>query len=198
MIIMIWIDSLQESYVILEKVIRSLANYYSKAGPSAPLSHEVKSEILDYLNTAEEFLQNILQCVIETTPFLTPWMSSMAVIKVNLFFNQFKFCIKKLIKLVFFFHENYTCRQLWLMLNSPLLPKQKTRERTVGKFSLLMLHVFCISSFIPSKRARYVLVSFTFLYLRSSLLLLIFPFIFTTSFFFPCIYIEILYSKRED
>ncbi|KHN05350.1 photosystem II D1 precursor processing protein PSB27-H2, chloroplastic-like isoform X1 [Glycine soja] len=46
----------EESYVILEKVIRSLANYYSKAGPSAPLSHEVKSEILDYLNTAEEFL----------------------------------------------------------------------------------------------------------------------------------------------
>jgi len=48
--------ALQESYVILEKVIRSLANFYSKAGPSAPLSQEVKSEILDYLNTAEEFL----------------------------------------------------------------------------------------------------------------------------------------------
>ncbi|RZC00913.1 Photosystem II D1 precursor processing protein PSB27-H2, chloroplastic isoform B [Glycine soja] len=46
----------EESYVILEKVIRSLANFYSKAGPSAPLSQEVKSEILDYLNTAEEFL----------------------------------------------------------------------------------------------------------------------------------------------
>lgn len=50
------LDALQESYVILEKVIRSLANFYSKAGPSAPLSQEVKSEILDYLNTAEEFL----------------------------------------------------------------------------------------------------------------------------------------------
>ncbi|QCE08337.1 Photosystem II Pbs27 [Vigna unguiculata] len=46
----------EESYVILEKVIRSLANFYSKAGPSAPLSQEVKSEILDYLNTAEDFL----------------------------------------------------------------------------------------------------------------------------------------------
>lgn len=46
----------EESYVILEKVIRALANFYSKAGPSAPLSQEVKSEILDYLNTAEEFL----------------------------------------------------------------------------------------------------------------------------------------------
>ncbi|RDX65388.1 Photosystem II D1 precursor processing protein PSB27-H2, chloroplastic [Mucuna pruriens] len=46
----------EESYVILEKVVRSLANFYSKAGPSAPLSQEVKSEILDYLNTAEEFL----------------------------------------------------------------------------------------------------------------------------------------------
>jgi len=50
------LDALQESYVILEKVIRSLANFYSKAGPSAPLSQEVKSEILDYLNTAEDFL----------------------------------------------------------------------------------------------------------------------------------------------
>ena len=50
------LDVSQESYVILEKVIRSLANFYSKAGPSAPLSQEVKSEILDYLNTAEDFL----------------------------------------------------------------------------------------------------------------------------------------------
>ncbi|KAL2334949.1 hypothetical protein Fmac_016162 [Flemingia macrophylla] len=48
--------SQEESYVILEKVIRSLANFYSKAGPSAPLSEEVKSEILDFLNTAEQFL----------------------------------------------------------------------------------------------------------------------------------------------
>lgn len=47
---------LQESYVELEKAIRSLANFYSKAGPSAPLPEEVKSEILDDLNTAEQFL----------------------------------------------------------------------------------------------------------------------------------------------
>ncbi|XP_019427868.1 PREDICTED: photosystem II D1 precursor processing protein PSB27-H2, chloroplastic isoform X2 [Lupinus angustifolius] len=46
----------QESYVVLEKAIRSLANFYSRAGPSTPLSEEVKSEILDYLNTAEQFL----------------------------------------------------------------------------------------------------------------------------------------------
>ncbi|KAL1296283.1 hypothetical protein HN51_056995 [Arachis hypogaea] len=46
----------EESYVMLEKAIRSLANFYSKAGPSAPLPKEVKSEILDYLNIAEEFL----------------------------------------------------------------------------------------------------------------------------------------------
>ncbi|KAK7270582.1 hypothetical protein RIF29_23823 [Crotalaria pallida] len=46
----------QESYILLEKAIRSLAKFYSRAGPSTPLSQEVKSEILDYLNTAEEFL----------------------------------------------------------------------------------------------------------------------------------------------
>ncbi|KAJ1423807.1 Photosystem II Pbs27 [Sesbania bispinosa] len=46
----------EESYVVLEKAIRSLANFYSRAGPSAPMPEEVKSEILDYLNTAEEFL----------------------------------------------------------------------------------------------------------------------------------------------
>ncbi|KAI4345633.1 hypothetical protein L6164_012734 [Bauhinia variegata] len=46
----------EESYVVLEKAIRSLANFYSRAGPSAPLPEEVKSEILDDLNTAEEFL----------------------------------------------------------------------------------------------------------------------------------------------
>lgn len=55
-IIMLWIDPLQESYFALVKAVRSLANFYSKAGPSAPLPKEVKSEILDYLNTAEEFL----------------------------------------------------------------------------------------------------------------------------------------------
>ncbi|XP_011026507.1 PREDICTED: photosystem II D1 precursor processing protein PSB27-H2, chloroplastic-like [Populus euphratica] len=46
----------EESYVELEKAIRSLANFYSRAGPSAPLPEEVRSEILNDLNTAEEFL----------------------------------------------------------------------------------------------------------------------------------------------
>ncbi|KAJ0245021.1 Photosystem II D1 precursor processing protein PSB27-H2 [Hirschfeldia incana] len=46
----------EESYVELEKVIRALATFYSKAGPSAPLPNEVKAEILDDLNRAEEFL----------------------------------------------------------------------------------------------------------------------------------------------
>ncbi|KAF5465703.1 hypothetical protein F2P56_015684 [Juglans regia] len=46
----------EESYVVLEKAIRSLASFYSKAGPSAPLPEEVKSEVLDDLNTAEGFL----------------------------------------------------------------------------------------------------------------------------------------------
>lgn len=47
---------LQESYAELEKAIRSLASFYSRAGPSAPLPEEVKSEILNDLDTAEEFL----------------------------------------------------------------------------------------------------------------------------------------------
>ncbi|KAK2456907.1 photosystem II D1 precursor processing protein PSB27-H2, chloroplastic [Trifolium repens] len=46
----------EESYVALVKAVRYLANFYSKAEPSAPLPGEVKSEILDYLNTAEDFL----------------------------------------------------------------------------------------------------------------------------------------------
>ncbi|KAL0812546.1 hypothetical protein Bca101_068989 [Brassica carinata] len=46
----------EESYAELEKVIRALATFYSKAGPSAPLPDEVKAEILDDLNKAEEFL----------------------------------------------------------------------------------------------------------------------------------------------
>ncbi|KAJ0035890.1 hypothetical protein Pint_24821 [Pistacia integerrima] len=46
----------EESYVELEKAIRSLASFYSKAGPSAPLPEEVKSEILNDLDTAEEYL----------------------------------------------------------------------------------------------------------------------------------------------
>ncbi|CAN8311325.1 unnamed protein product [Cochlearia groenlandica] len=46
----------EESYIELEKVIRALAKFYSKAGPSAPLPDDVKTEILDDLNRAEEFL----------------------------------------------------------------------------------------------------------------------------------------------
>ncbi|XP_047334827.1 photosystem II D1 precursor processing protein PSB27-H2, chloroplastic isoform X2 [Impatiens glandulifera] len=46
----------EESYVMIEKAIRSLAKFYSKAGPSAPLPEDVKSEILKDLNMAEEFL----------------------------------------------------------------------------------------------------------------------------------------------
>ncbi|CAN1280152.1 Photosystem II D1 precursor processing protein PSB27-H2, chloroplastic [Linum perenne] len=45
-----------ESYVQIEKAIRSLASFYSRTGPSAPLPEAVKSEILDDLKTAEEFL----------------------------------------------------------------------------------------------------------------------------------------------
>lgn len=41
---------------MLEKAIRSLANFYSKAGPSAPLPEDIKSEVLSDLTTAEEFL----------------------------------------------------------------------------------------------------------------------------------------------
>ncbi|CAK9186365.1 unnamed protein product [Ilex paraguariensis] len=47
----------EESYVVIEKAIRSLASFYSKAGPSAPLPEEVKSEILKDLNSVEEFLR---------------------------------------------------------------------------------------------------------------------------------------------
>ncbi|XP_030536054.1 photosystem II D1 precursor processing protein PSB27-H2, chloroplastic isoform X1 [Rhodamnia argentea] len=46
----------EESYVMLEKAIRSLASFYSKAGPSAPLPEEIKSEILANLSKADEFL----------------------------------------------------------------------------------------------------------------------------------------------
>ncbi|CAL5209686.1 unnamed protein product [Lathyrus oleraceus] len=46
----------EESYVALVNAVRSLANFYSRAGPSASLPEEVKSEILDYLNTAEDSL----------------------------------------------------------------------------------------------------------------------------------------------
>ncbi|KAF5176482.1 Photosystem ii d1 processing protein psb27-h2 protein [Thalictrum thalictroides] len=43
----------EESYIAIEKAIRSLASFYSKAGPSASLPEEVKSNILEDLNTAE-------------------------------------------------------------------------------------------------------------------------------------------------
>ncbi|KAM7278590.1 hypothetical protein ACFE04_005724 [Oxalis oulophora] len=46
----------EESYVVLVKVIRSLASFYSKAGPFAPLPEDVKSKILEILDTAEQFL----------------------------------------------------------------------------------------------------------------------------------------------
>ncbi|KAL2463917.1 Photosystem II D1 precursor proCES [Forsythia ovata] len=46
----------EESYAVLEKAIRSLASFYSKAGPSAPLPEEIKYEILSDLNKAEELL----------------------------------------------------------------------------------------------------------------------------------------------
>ncbi|KAK4357170.1 hypothetical protein RND71_022780 [Anisodus tanguticus] len=46
----------EESYVMIEKAIRSLASFYSKAGPSAALPEEIKSEILDDLSKAEEGL----------------------------------------------------------------------------------------------------------------------------------------------
>ncbi|XP_050220074.1 photosystem II D1 precursor processing protein PSB27-H2, chloroplastic [Mercurialis annua] len=46
----------EESYIEIEKAIRSLASFYSKAGPSAALREDVKSEILNILNAAEEFL----------------------------------------------------------------------------------------------------------------------------------------------
>ncbi|KAL6894056.1 hypothetical protein ACP4OV_008154 [Aristida adscensionis] len=46
----------EESYVALEKAIRSLAEFYSKAGPSASLAQDVKNRILDDLNTADAYL----------------------------------------------------------------------------------------------------------------------------------------------
>ncbi|CAI0466166.1 unnamed protein product, partial [Linum tenue] len=51
-----WRGQEKESYVEIEKAIRALASFYSKAGPSATLPESVKSEILDDLKTAEEFL----------------------------------------------------------------------------------------------------------------------------------------------
>uniref|UniRef100_A0ACD5XC25 Uncharacterized protein n=1 Tax=Avena sativa TaxID=4498 RepID=A0ACD5XC25_AVESA len=43
----------EESYVALEKAIRSLAEFYSKAGPFGSLPGDVKTKILDDLNAAE-------------------------------------------------------------------------------------------------------------------------------------------------
>ncbi|AQK62958.1 Retrovirus-related Pol polyprotein LINE-1 [Zea mays] len=46
----------EESYVALEKAIRSLAEFYSKAGPSASLPQDVKNKILDDLSAADAYL----------------------------------------------------------------------------------------------------------------------------------------------
>lgn len=46
----------EESYGVLEKAIRTLASFYSRAGPTSPLPEEVKCEILSDLSTAEEGL----------------------------------------------------------------------------------------------------------------------------------------------
>lgn len=45
-----------ESYAALERAIRSLAGFYSKAGPFAKLPEDVKRSILDDLSTAEAYL----------------------------------------------------------------------------------------------------------------------------------------------
>jgi hypothetical protein len=50
------LNAMQESYVALEKAIRSLAEFYSKAGPFASLPGDVKNKILDDLNAAEAYL----------------------------------------------------------------------------------------------------------------------------------------------
>ncbi|KAJ6842839.1 photosystem II D1 precursor processing protein PSB27-H2, chloroplastic [Iris pallida] len=46
----------EESYAALERAIRSLAGFYSKAGPFAKLPEDVKRSILDDLSTAESSL----------------------------------------------------------------------------------------------------------------------------------------------
>lgn len=43
----------EESYAAIEKAIRSLASFYSKAGPFATLSEEARTSILNDLNVAE-------------------------------------------------------------------------------------------------------------------------------------------------
>lgn len=47
---------MQESYVALESAIKSLAEFYSKAGPFASLPGDVRNKILDDLNTADAYL----------------------------------------------------------------------------------------------------------------------------------------------
>ncbi|CAL9049506.1 unnamed protein product [Musa banksii] len=46
----------EESYAAIEKAIRSLASFYSKAGPFATMTEEVKASILNDLKTAEDCL----------------------------------------------------------------------------------------------------------------------------------------------
>ncbi|XP_051151995.1 photosystem II D1 precursor processing protein PSB27-H2, chloroplastic [Andrographis paniculata] len=46
----------EESNVLLEKAIRSLARFYSKAGPTAPVPEELKAEILGHLRKAQQYL----------------------------------------------------------------------------------------------------------------------------------------------
>ncbi|KQK13227.1 photosystem II D1 precursor processing protein PSB27-H2, chloroplastic [Brachypodium distachyon] len=46
----------EESYVALESAIKSLAEFYSKAGPFASLPGDVRNKILDDLNTADAYL----------------------------------------------------------------------------------------------------------------------------------------------
>ncbi|XP_042413000.1 photosystem II D1 precursor processing protein PSB27-H2, chloroplastic-like isoform X1 [Zingiber officinale] len=46
----------EESYAAIEKAIRTLANFYSKEGPFATMTDEVKATILGDLKTAEDFL----------------------------------------------------------------------------------------------------------------------------------------------
>ncbi|XP_074585541.1 photosystem II D1 precursor processing protein PSB27-H2, chloroplastic isoform X2 [Curcuma longa] len=46
----------EESYAAIEKAIRTLASFYSKEGPFATMTDEVKATILGDLKTAEDFL----------------------------------------------------------------------------------------------------------------------------------------------
>ncbi|RAL38434.1 hypothetical protein DM860_002412 [Cuscuta australis] len=46
----------EESYEMLEIAIRRLANFYSQAGPSAPLPENIKADILNDLKKVEDYL----------------------------------------------------------------------------------------------------------------------------------------------